>query len=187
MDKIEMMVIGLSASSVPPNTFALIMKEVDGNRGIPIVIGAFEAQAIALELDKAQPPRPMTHDVMKSIIYAANLNLTEVLIYDFKEGTFFSRLIFEDDDIEIDCRPSDAVAIALRCNAPIYVYEHILDEVGMFTNIQTVGGVQQEAFEQRTPQSKLEQLQSQLDTAVNNEDYEKAAKLRDEIKRYTDN
>jgi bifunctional DNase/RNase len=191
-DKVEIMVLGLSPSSVPPNTYALILKEIEGNRSIPIVIGALEAQSIAIELDKThQPPRPMTHDIVKTLIYSANLLLTEVMIYDLKEGTYFSRMVFADDDIEIDCRPSDAIAIALRCNAPIYVKSYILDEVGMFaTTIENPpSGMQSEAFNaaKRTGRSKLEQLQLQLEKAIKSEDYETAARIRDEIKSLIDN
>jgi len=189
MEKVELVVLGLSQSSVPPNSFALILKEINGNRSVPIVIGGFEAQAIALAIERTQPPRPMTHDIIKTLVYATNITLTEVLISDFKDGTFFSRLIFEDEDIEIDCRPSDAIAVALRCNAPIYINSYILDEIGMFANVKNGPyGAQIEAFGIR-PQvkTKLEQLQQQLDRAIKNEDYEAAAKIRDEIKLYLEN
>jgi len=189
MEKVELIVLGLSQSSVPPNSFALILKEISGNRSIPIVIGGFEAQAIALAIEKAQPPRPMTHDIIKTLIYSTNISLTEVLISDFKDGTFFSRLIFGDEDIEIDCRPSDAIAVALRCNAPIYINSYILDEIGMFANIESIPyGSQMEAFgAKRQAKTKLEQLQHKLEKAIKNEDYEVAAKIRDEIKLYLDN
>jgi bifunctional DNase/RNase len=179
------MVLGLSASSVPHNSFALILKEIDGNRSIPIIIGAFEAQAIALELEKSQPPRPIAYDIIKMLVYYTSITLTEVFISDLKDGTFFSRLIFENDDIEIDCRPSDAIAIALRCNAPIYVSAFILDEIGMFSQIENNQAILlAETFKTKT---KLEQLQIQLEKAIKNEDYENAAKIRDEIKNFLDN
>ena len=191
MEKIELTVLGISASSLPPNSFALILKEVNGNRSIPIIIGAFEAQAIALEIEKAQPPRPMTHDIIKTLIYSANITLTEFFISDFKEGTYFSRLIFDEEDIEIDCRPSDGVAIALRCDAPIHINSYILDEIGMFTNMENNNhqyGLRTEAFKtKKQANTKLEQLQQQLDKAIKNEDYETAAKIRDEIRLYLDN
>jgi bifunctional DNase/RNase len=186
MEKVELVVLALSASSIPQNSYALILKELEGNRSIPIIIGAFEAQAIALELERSQAPRPMTHDLIKALIYSTNITLTEVLISDLQDGTFFSRLIFENEDIEIDCRPSDAIAIALRCNAPIYINANILDEIGMFSQIENNPNANQvEAFVVK--KSKLEQLQSQLDKAINNEDYESAAKIRDEIKTFLNN
>ena len=189
MEKIELTVLGISASSLPPNSFALILKEVNGNRSIPIIIGAFEAQAIALEIEKAQPPRPMTHDIIKTLIYSANITLTEFFISDFKEGTYFSRLIFDEEDIEIDCRPSDGVAIALRCNAPIHINAYVLDEIGMFANMgSNLYGSQTTAFKtNQQAKTKLEQLQQQLDKAIKNEDYEAAAKIRDEIKLHLEN
>jgi len=188
MEKVELTVLGLSQSAVPPNSFVLIMKEIAGNRSIPIIIGAFEAHAIALAIEKAQSNRPMTHDIIRTLIYSTNITLTEVFISDFKEGTFFSRLIFDEEDIEIDCRPSDAIAVALRCNAPVYINSYILDEIGMFANIENIPyGSQIEAFGTRQAKTKLEQLQQQLERAIKNEDYEAAAKIRDEIKLYLDN
>ncbi len=189
MEKIELTVLGLSASAVPPNSFALILKEIHGNRSLPIIIGSFEAQAIALEIEGAQPPRPMTHDLIKTLVYSTNITLTEVFISDLKDGTFFSRLIFEEEGIEIDCRPSDAIAIALRCNAPIYVSEDILDEVGLVSHIEEnyANDLQESPFvEVRKAQNRYEILQSQLEKAISNEDYEAAAKIRDEIKYFLD-
>jgi bifunctional DNase/RNase len=131
----------------------------------------------------------MTYDVIRTLIYSTNITLTEVLISDFKEGTFFSRLIFGDEDIEIDCRPSDAIAVALRCNAPVYINSYILDEIGMFAHIENNSyGSQIEAFgTRRQTKTKLEQLQQQLEKAIKIEDYEAAAKIRDEIKLFLNN
>jgi uncharacterized protein len=189
MEKVELVVLGLSASPAPPNSYALILKELGGNRSIPIIIGAFEAQAIALEIEKTQPPRPMTHDLIKTLIYSTNITLTEVLISDIKDGTFFSRLVFEEEDIEIDCRPSDAVAIALRCGSPIYINSYVLEEVGMISQIENdPTGFQTGTFDiHKQTKSKLEQLQLQLERAITNEDYESAAKIRDEIKMFLGN
>lgn len=188
MEKIELTVLGLSGSSVPPNSFALILKEIDGNRSIPIIIGAFEAQAIALEIEKTQPPRPMTHDIIKTLISSTELTLTEVFISDLKDGTFFSSLIFAESGFEIDCRPSDAIAIALRCEAPIYISNYILDEIGMFSQVVNQQGTPVGSFENNMPgKTKLEQLQKQLERAIKQEDYETAAKIRDQIKLFLDN
>jgi bifunctional DNase/RNase len=188
-DKIELTVLGLSQTSAPHNTFALILKEIYGNRSIPIITGVYEAQSIALEIEKAKPPRPLTHDIMKELIDKTELLLTEVLIYDIKDGTYFSKLIFEEDDIEIECRPSDAIAIALKCEAPIFVISDVLEEVGMVTHVTgNPSNVHSDAISpNKQPKTKLEQLQIQLERAIKIEDYETAAKIRDEIKLILDN
>ena len=131
MDKVQLVVLGLSASPASNNAYALILKEVDGNRRLPIIIGGFEAQAIALEMEGVKPPRPMTHDLVKIVLDKFGANLSEVFINDLNDGTFFAKLIFEDIGVEIDSRPSDAVAIAVRCNAPIFVASTILEETGL--------------------------------------------------------
>jgi len=135
MDKIQLTVLGLSASPASNNAYALILKEVNGDRRLPIIIGAFEAQAIALEMENVVPPRPMTHDLLKTIIDSFGGFLTEVYINELKEGTFYARLIFEDQGVEIDARPSDAIALAVRCNAPIYVNSEILMETGIVPQV----------------------------------------------------
>lgn len=192
MEKIQLVVLGLSASPASSNAYALILKEVEGNRRLPIIIGAFEAQAIALEMEGVVPPRPMTHDLIKSIIDAFNITLSEVFINELKDGTFFARLIFDESDIEIDARPSDAIALAVRCNTPIYVESQILNETGIIPQ-----GEEQDLDEdddddlkflrkekpQPKPTSRLEQLQQDLEKAIQDEDYENAAKIRDEIKK----
>ena len=185
MNKIQLVILGLTASNNPPNSYAIILKEVGGNRTLPIIIGPFEAQAIALELEGATPSRPMTHDLIKILIYETNINLTEVLLCDFNDGIFYARLIFEDDEIEIDCRPSDAIAIALRCKAPIYVNEDILEETGLMFQIEKEK--ENESFEPIIEQmslskTKLEVLNQRLKKAIESENYEVAAKIRDEIK-----
>ncbi len=183
MNKIQLNILGLTASTSPPNSYAVILKEVGGNRTLPIIIGAFEAQAIALEVEGATPARPMTHDLIKILIYETNINLTEIVLSDFKDGIFYSRLIFEDDEIEIDCRPSDAIAIALRCSAPIYVNEDILEETGMMFEIETENEKFEPILEKMSlSKTKLEVLNKRLKKAVENENYEVAAKIRDEIK-----
>lgn len=192
MEKIQLIVLGLSASPASNNAYALILKELEGNRRLPIIIGAFEAQAIALELEGVKPPRPMTHDLLKTMIDQFNLNLSEVYINELKDGTFYAKLIFEDFNSEIDVRPSDAIAIAVRCNSPIYVNSDVLDETG----VQPEGDELEEEVEDdelarirksegkqpKQPASKLQIIQQQLDKAIADEDYEKAAKIRDEIK-----
>ncbi len=192
MEKIQLVVLGLSASPASSNAYALILKEVDGNRRLPIIIGAFEAQAIALEMEGVVPPRPMTHDLVKSIIDAFNITLTEVYINELRDGTFFAKLLFDDSGIEIDARPSDAIALAVRCNTPIYVEAQILNETGILPQGEEQDMDEEDEGElqflkkekpQAKPSSKLEQLQQQLDKAIQDEDYENAAKIRDEIKK----
>ncbi len=190
MEKVQLSVLGLSASPASNNAYALILKEVDGNRRLPIIIGAFEAQAIALEMEKVIPPRPMTHDLLKSLIDSFGAFLTEVLINELKEGTFYAKLLFEDMGLEIDARPSDAIALAVRCNTPIYVSEDILEETGIipqaddnFEEGREEDFMEKEEPSAKKPVSRMEHLQSLLEKAIKNEDYERAAGLRDEIKK----
>ena len=195
MDKVQLVVLGLSASPASTSAYALILKEIDGSRRLPIIIGAFEAQAIALEMEGVTPPRPMTHDLIKSIIDTLGASLNEVFVNELRDGTFYAKLIFDDGDIEIDARPSDAIALAVRCNAPIFVKSEILDETGLIpqgedaemedTDTENFLKNQKTAStEKPLPKSKVELLQTQLDKAIKDENYEKAAQIRDEIKRY---
>ena len=190
MEKKQLVVLGLSASPTSNNAYALIMKELNGNRRLPIIIGAFEAQAIALEMEGVIPPRPMTHDLLKNLIESFGSNLSEVYINELREGTFFAKLIFDGEGIDLDARPSDAIALAVRCNSPIYVNGDILDETGILPQ----GEPEPEDYddgsspynkqkEKQKPKTKIEHLQVQLDRAIQNEDYEKAAMLRDELKK----
>jgi uncharacterized protein len=191
MNKKQLIVMGLSASPTSNNAYALIMKEVDGNRRLPIIIGAFEAQAIALEMEGVIPPRPLTHDLLKSMIDSFGSELSEVYINELKEGTFHAKLVFDREAFEIDARPSDAIALAVRCSAPIFVREDILEETGIFpqgedfppNSFSDDAMLNNRMKDKNKPKSKIEQLQMQLDKAIQNEDYEKAAKLRDEMKR----
>ncbi len=191
------MVLGLSASPASNNAYALILKEVEGSRRLPIIIGAFEAQAIALEMEGVLPPRPMTHDLLKSVIDSFGETIEEVYISELREGTFYAKLLFGASQIEIDARPSDAIALAVRCNAPIYVNSDVMEDTAVFpqeADQQDVPGEEDEELQflrnqsgkaEQRPQkkSKVEVLQSQLDRAVTDEDYERAARLRDEIKK----
>ncbi|MFA7627505.1 MAG: bifunctional nuclease family protein, partial [Candidatus Kapaibacterium sp.] len=131
MEKVELIVLGLSASPASNNAYALILKEVDGDRRVPIIIGAFEAQAIALEMEGVTPPRPMTHDLIRNVLDSFGLTLSEVDINDMVDGTFYAKLIFDSHGLELDARPSDAIALAVRCNAPIFISSQILDETGL--------------------------------------------------------
>ncbi|MBI5325938.1 MAG: bifunctional nuclease family protein [Ignavibacteriae bacterium] len=192
MDKVQLVVLGLSASPASNSAYALILKEVDGNRRLPIIIGAFEAQAIALEMEGVVPPRPMTHDLLKNLIDSFDSNLTEVYVNELREGTFYAKLIFDEGEFEIDARPSDAIALAVRFNAPIFVKGDILDETGLIPQGEEPGidGGEEDAYlrnqsqvDKHRPKTKAELLQTQLEKAVKDENYEKAALLRDELRK----
>jgi bifunctional DNase/RNase len=200
MKKVRVEVVGI-ASTESNGAYALILKEVGGERRLPIIIGSFEAQAIALELEGMRPPRPMTHDLLKSVIEALDSNLTEVCIHDLRDGTFYAYLLLDDGEIEVDARPSDAIALALRCEAPIYVSEEVMEEAAVLPSAleerSEEGDAEEEdedfferlkrhsAEESRPsqPKDQLQRLQQQLQKAIEEEDYERAARIRDEIRR----
>ncbi len=195
MEKKELVIMGISPSPAANNAYALILKESDGKRRLPIIIGAFEAQAIAIELEGVIPPRPMTHDLIRSLLEEFDITLTEVFINELRDGTFYAKLIFEEVNLEIDVRPSDAIALAVRCNAPIYVSEDILDETGLYPpgddndddlKLMNKPHQKQKQKKDAKPKTRLEYLEEQLDKAIQNEDYERAAELRDEISKMTD-
>jgi uncharacterized protein len=186
-DKVQVDILGLSSSQASGGAYALILKETNGPRRLPIIIGAFEAQSIALEMEGIKPPRPLTHDLMKNLIDLLGGELIDVVINDLRDGTFFARINL--DTQEIDSRPSDAIAIAVRYGAPIFVAEKVMAEASFVSE----GGEDEKAIppnakpeqeETLNPQlSKLEQLAKRLDDAIAKEDYEKAAQLRDELKK----
>lgn len=190
MENIELTVLGLSASPAGNNAYALILKEINGDRRMPIIIGAFEAQAIALEMEGVMPPRPMTHDLFKTFIELQDTKIEKVMINDLVDGTFFAKLVFEDGN-ELDSRPSDAIAMAVRFSTPIFVSDKIIKETGVEPDPEI-----RDAFDQKninykkgrnTPETKVSKLQTDLDKAIVAEDYEKAALLRDEIKKILEN
>lgn len=181
-------ILGLSTSPSSGGAYALILNEVNGNRRLPIIIGTFEAQAIALELEHIKPPRPMTHDLLKNMIETFGANLNQVFINDLSEGTFFAKIIYDNNgqEQEQDARPSDAIALAVRFNAAIYVAEQILDEAGIISEgekEEALGGSSESGEQQTKEMSKLEKLENELQTAIETENYEKAARLRDEIQK----
>jgi hypothetical protein len=186
VEKIQVDILGLSTSPASGGAYALILKEVSGNRRLPIIIGAFEAQSIALEMEGIKPPRPLTHDLMKNIIESTGNELSEINISELKDGTFYARLIFEAQ--EIDARPSDAIALAVRFGAPIFVADKVMDEAGFLPENEEQENVEAGAAAGPPPGKdtkvvKLETLRTQLKEAVEREDYEKAAQLRDDIRR----
>ncbi len=188
MDHIQVDIIGLSTSPSSGGAYALVLGEVGGNRRLPIIIGAFEAQAIALELEKIQPPRPMTHDLLRDTLEAVGAEVLDVVIDELREGTFFAKIryVHDGDEGQLDSRPSDAVALAVRVDAPIYVSPSVMEEAGIPTEEEGAAALtpaEADEEEEHMPMSRLEQMEQQLEVAIEQEDYEKAAKLRDEIQR----
>jgi uncharacterized protein len=194
VEKIKLEILGLSPSQSQAGSFALVLGEEYGNRRLPIIIGMFEAQAIAIEIEKIQPNRPMTHDLFKSFAKAFNYTVSEIVISDLKEGIFFARIHCTDGvrDTVIDARPSDAIAIALRFNVPLYTYEIILSEAGIVSGSQSepddaieeiVQSSKPRSLSEQIKNMSLEDLQRILDESLHNEEYEKAARIRDEIAR----
>jgi len=187
MQKIELRIYGLSYSHSQSAAYALILDEKDGNRRLPIIVGGLEAQAIAIEVEKMKPARPLTHDLFKSFSEIFNVTVREVIINKFHEGIFYSVLVCNDGkkEIEIDSRTSDAVAIALRFECPIYTYEHVMASAGIIMDIADEDQVQKpESFEkEENPLSNLNliELDKALNEAIAKEDYEKASLIRDEI------
>jgi len=204
MSLVKLIIKGISYSQTQNGAYALILNEVDGERNLPIVIGAFEAQSIAIALEKEiKPPRPLTHDLFKSFADRFDIVVKQVIIHKLVDGVFFSSIICERDKIEeiIDARTSDAIALALRFSAPIFTYKNILDKAGIYLNMTSEKDnvandddilSETETFENEIPKSAtvtdysgftLQQLYDKLEQAVQNEDYEKAAKIRDEISK----
>lgn len=199
MELITLNIKGISYSQTQTGAYALLLSEEDGKRQLPIVIGAFEAQSIAIALEKElKPPRPLTHDLFKTFADRFQLKITKVIIHKLIDGIFYSSLICENEDKEevIDARTSDAIALALRFNAPIYTYPNILDKAGIELQksiiseekSQEVAEEDIDYFEEETEKNEftnltLNQLNELLDKAVKEENYEKAAKLRDEISK----
>jgi uncharacterized protein len=195
VEKIKLEILGLSPSQNQTGSFALVLGEEYGNRRLPIIIGMFEAQAIAIEIEKIQPNRPMTHDLFKSFAEAFNYEIEEIDISDLREGIFFAKLQCKDGSyrqIAIDARPSDAIAIALRFNIPIYTSERIMQEAGIESGAVTdndddieeiLGKIKPQSLNEQLKDMTHEELNKVLNEALNNEEYEKAAKIRDEISR----
>lgn len=207
MSLVRLKIKGISYSQTQNGAYALILNEVEGDRKLPIVIGAFEAQSIAIALEKEiKPPRPLTHDLFKNFADRFDIVIKQVIIHKLVDGVFYSSIICERDKIEeiIDARTSDAIALALRFGAPIFTYKTILDKAGIYLKFSSkdkeketgddsivVDEILQEseaveidsgassAYKEMT----LEELRAELDKAVASEDYEKAAKLRDEISK----
>lgn len=194
-DKIKLEILGLSSSQSQSGSFALVLGEVDGNRRLPIIIGMFEAQAIAIEIEEITPNRPMTHDLFKSFAFHFGYEIKEIFISDLKEGVFFAKIVCETGGkiVEIDARPSDAIAIGLRFKVDIYTQESILTEAGIVltdeeeevTEVKrkSTGSGKPEPVSKKLEDLPSDQLNTMLDDALAKEDYERAAKIRDEINK----
>ncbi|MDG1529267.1 MAG: bifunctional nuclease family protein [Polaribacter sp.] len=200
MSLIKLTIKGISYSQTQTGAYALVLSEIDGERTLPIIIGAFEAQSIAIALEKEiRPPRPLTHDLFKTFADRYLINIKQVIIHKLVDGVFFSSLISEKDGVEeiIDARTSDAIAIAVRFKAPIYTYETILDKAGIYLKAEDelsldepeldtddlMAEIISETSEETKEHKSLKELYKELDAAVANENYELAAKLRDEISK----
>jgi bifunctional DNase/RNase len=189
MKKIELEIVALSHSITQTHSYAVVLGEVNGLRRLPIVIGGFEAQAIAVALERMQPSRPLTHDLMKNFMMAFNIELHEIIINDLQEGIFYSKLVCssDKDTVEIYSRRSDAVALAVRFGCPIYTYDNILESAGILMDEddkkkKVVVSHNDESNDDLKTMSILE-LETLLNEVLEHEDYIKAASIRDEINR----
>ncbi len=197
MEKIELEIAQISHSIAHTNSFALLLVEKKGVRRLPIVIGGFEAQAIAIGMEKVPQSRPQTHDLFKNIFEEFQLNLVEVIINNLAEGVFFAQLVCEHNGkkVEIDSRTSDAIALAVRFNVPVYTYEFIMDQAGIILegNAERERNIEEEdaatTIEEESSAKKdytkmsAKELQDLMQKAIDNEDYEKAARIRDELNK----
>ena len=188
MKKIELEIVALSHSITQTHSYAVVLGEVNGLRRLPIVIGGFEAQAIAVALERMQPSRPLTHDLMKNFMLAFNIDLHEIIINDLQEGIFYSKLICstDKDTVEIDSRTSDAVALAVRFGCPIFTYDNILDSAGILMEEddkkKKVVVSHTESGSDDLQKLTVFELENMLKEVLEHEDYIKAASIRDEIK-----
>ena len=195
MKKIELEIVALSHSITQTHSYAVVLGEVNGLRRLPIVIGGFEAQAIAVALEKMHPSRPLTHDLMKNFLNAFGIDLHEIIICDLQEGIFYSKLVCasENDTIEIDSRTSDALALTVRFGCPIYTYENILENAGILMEDTSSSGKKKKSKQEVVVEDQsgeggndlksmsLEELNNLLNEVLENEDYIRAITIRDEI------
>lgn len=197
MKKVRLEIVGLSYSQTQSGAYALVLGESSGTRRLPIIIGGFEAQAIAIELEKMSPSRPLTHDLFKAFAQTFDVTVNEVLIYNLVEGIFFAKLICSDGtrEVEIDARTSDAIALAVRFNCEIYTYEFILKSAGIVldddaeaSSIEQTSSSDTESVEtssvsdsEEYKDKSSEELKNMLQSALDDEKYEMASKIRDEL------
>ena len=196
MKKVKLNILGLSYSQTQTGAYALVLSEADGNRRIPIIIGAVEAQAIAIQLEGLKPPRPLTHDLFLNVALAFDIEIVEVFIHKLEEGIFYAEIVCEQHSnrIRVDSRTSDAIALALRFECPIYTTEEIIEKAGIIMEFDENGEVNDDNEDsdmiRKKPVSHIdysdlspEELNELLDAAITDEDYEKASEIRDEIKK----
>jgi hypothetical protein len=194
LDKVQCEILGLSTNPSTGGAYAILLKEVEGIRRLPIIIGAFEAQAIALEMEGIKPPRPLTHDLLKTMVDNLGANVVEIIVNELKENTFYAKIILEASGLtnEIDARPSDAIALAVRTYAPIYVNETVMSTAAFVPSDETdIPGFETSDLESDkkpgSKEAKLAALQNKLREALESEEFERAAKLRDDIKKLSQN
>jgi bifunctional DNase/RNase len=194
MEKIELKIVGLSYSQTQSGAYALVLSEKTGSRRLPIIIGGFEAQSIAIELENMKPSRPLTHDLFKTFTDSFKVSITEIVIYNLIEGVFYAKIICKNSEaetIEIDARTSDAIAIGIRAKCPVYTFENILSSAGIqLENEESQDIEETEGFIENKQEEELgvtiENLEAKLAEALENEDYERASEIRDEIKKRTE-
>ena len=196
MKKIKLNILGLSYSQTQTGAYALVLSEAEGNRRIPIIIGAVEAQAIAIQLEGLKPPRPLTHDLFLNVALAFDIEIAEVFIHKLEEGIFYAEIVCEQNSnrIRVDSRTSDAIALALRFECPIYTTEEILEKAGINMEFDEAADGSEESEEAESTKKTSaghmdysdyspEELNELLDAAITDEDYEKASEIRDEINK----
>ena len=191
MDKVKLSILGISYNQTRSGAYALILSEEGGKRRVPIIIGASEAQAIAIHLEGLKPPRPLTHDLFLSFSEAFNISLEEILIYNMKEGVFFSEIVFNDgkNRVRVDARTSDAVALAIRFDAPVYIVPKVLDEAGLEIEVKeeqvSIDDVDADVSPEdlRIADLSEQELQIAMQGAIDDENYELASVLKEELDR----
>jgi bifunctional DNase/RNase len=194
VQKVQCEILGLSSSPSTGGAYAILLREIGAARRLPIIIGAFEAQAIALEIEGIKPPRPLTHDLLKHMIDNLGATITEIIIDELRENTFFAKIVLEVSGLtnEVDARPSDAIALAVRARSPIYVAEAVMEAAAFIPSEETESEEKHnEPPEQeevpKTKEAQLAALQDKLRKAIETEEYERAAKIRDDIQKLTGN
>jgi hypothetical protein len=196
MDKIELKIVGLSYSQTQSGAYALVLSEKSGTRRLPIIIGGFEAQAIAIELEGMKPSRPLTHDLFSTFCSSFSIIIKEIIIYNLVEGVFYAKLVCQqgENEVEIDGRTSDAIAIGLRAGCPVFTYEHILSSAGIQLEEEMIEAekIEEEESENETSETasanelemlSTEELEQLMQEAIDGEDYERASEIRDELNK----